>query len=316
MIKFLNNPLVSVVMCVYNEEENHLISAIESILNQSFIDFEFIIILDNYNNIKLKKVIEYYKSLDSRIIFIINKENIGLAKSLNVGIKNSRGKYIARMDSDDISFNERLASQVNFMEKNSKVALCGTKVVYIDEFNNLISEQKKIPIEFKKIKKYLKYNNCIAHPSFMFRRSIINKLGGYKNIPYAEDYELLQRLIINGYEVVNIDSVLLKYRIRKNGISESNKLLQIIVSEYLRYIYIRNLRGVDIRYSEEELSKYIKKFNNKKNKAIIKLDNLISKSKFKFLVNFLFVFVSGLISKLFFNILKNKTICKFILVDI
>lgn len=311
-----SNPLVSVVMAVYNEEENQLISAIESILTQSFKDYEFIIILDNSNNIKLKKIIEKYKKIDDRIRFIINKENFGLAKSLNIGIKNSKGKYIARMDSDDISFKERLSKQVKFMEDNPDIALCGTKIIYIDEFDNIISEPQKVPIEFKKIRKYLKYNNCIAHPSFMFRREIINSLGGYKQVPYAEDYELVQRLVIGGHKVANVNSVLLKYRIRKNGISESNKLLQIIVSEYLREVYKKTLKGIDITYNEDELNKCIERFNNVKNKGIIKIYNFINKIQFKTIIRFLFTFISAIISKLFFNKLKNKIICKLILIDI
>jgi len=115
---------VSIVMSVYNAQK-YLDEAIESILNQTYSNFEFIIINDGSTD-KSLEIIENYAKKDSRII-VINRENKGLIYSLNEGIRKANGKYIARMDADDISLPQRLEKQVEFMEKNKNIGICGTQ---------------------------------------------------------------------------------------------------------------------------------------------------------------------------------------------
>ena len=122
------NPLVSVVMSVYNSEK-YLKSSIESILCQDYSNFEFIIINGGSTDSSLK-ILNEYKEKDKRIIILDNIKNKGLIYSLNKGIENSKGKYIARMDSDDFSRKTRLSEQVKFMEKNTEIAMCGTAATF------------------------------------------------------------------------------------------------------------------------------------------------------------------------------------------
>ncbi|MEW8956830.1 glycosyltransferase family 2 protein, partial [Clostridium sp.] len=115
------NPKISIIMAAYNETRQWLSKAIESILNQSYRDFEFIIILDNPKNQELKDLITEYLKKDGRIKFFINEENLGLIKSLNKGIKEAKGEYIGRMDADDICYLNRLQVQLDFLESNKDI---------------------------------------------------------------------------------------------------------------------------------------------------------------------------------------------------
>jgi len=132
-----NSPLISVLMPVYKEPENYLKQSIESVLNQTYVDFEFIIILDNPENQKLEDLILEYRNKDSRIIFHKNNKNLGIAKTLNKGLQIAKGKYIARLDADDIAYPERLEKQLKIME-NEGVVLCGSKADYIIMKENLL----------------------------------------------------------------------------------------------------------------------------------------------------------------------------------
>ena len=130
--------LVSVLMCVYKEDSEYLSQAIESILNQSYNDFEFIIVGDSPDSDRERvfSLIEEFAKRDSRIYFVQNKTNIGLPRSLNKGLKFCHGKYIARMDADDISYVNRLEEQVKFMETNPNILASGAWADFIDEKNN------------------------------------------------------------------------------------------------------------------------------------------------------------------------------------
>ena len=131
-------PEISVIMSVYNEPKEYLIRSIESILNQTFKDFEFIVILDNPKNEIARNIAKEYSLKDERIVFIKNEENIGLTKSLNKGISISKGKFIARMDADDISHPKRFEEQISFLNKNNEYGLCGTKAYLIDENGKIL----------------------------------------------------------------------------------------------------------------------------------------------------------------------------------
>ncbi len=139
-------PDVSIIMAVFNGEE-FIEDSIKSVLKQTFKNFEFIIVDDGSIDNSLK-IIKSYQAIDSRIKIITQKNN-GLAKSLNVGIKNSKGKYIARIDADDLCYECRLEKQYLFMENNHLVDLIGSSVDVINE-NGVITSQKIQITEFKK----------------------------------------------------------------------------------------------------------------------------------------------------------------------
>lgn len=226
--------MVSVLMCAFNEKEEWIRNAIESILNQTYEKFEFIIILDNPSNIILKNVIKSFERNDPRIKMYINNQNEGLVYSLNKGLSIAKGEFVARMDADDIAYNERLELQLKFLKSNLEYDLIGTDINYIDENGKVIGSNKVNISKFNFIKAALRYRNVMCHPSLMYRRNSIVNIGGYKDIKFAEDYDLITRLILNGAKITNLNDVLLSYRIRTNGISKSNAIAQRYSALYVR----------------------------------------------------------------------------------
>lgn len=219
------NPKVSVIMPVYNGER-FLRESIESVLNQSFPDFEFIIINDGSRDNSLN-IIKEYAEKDSRIK-IIDQENTGIVGALNNALKISKGEFIARMDADDISEKERLEKQYDFLQKE-KAYLCGTWAKIIDENGRETGQKFNYPKKkWLQNKFYLIRGNPFIHPSVMFRRKIYdekkdNNNDLYQNYKHIEDYELWTR-IIPKYKSINIQEYLLKYRIHQNQITKKFNL--------------------------------------------------------------------------------------------
>ncbi len=212
-------PKISVVMSVYNGEK-YLKSAVESILGQSFGDFEFIIVDDGSTDRSLD-LLKAFQKQDERIK-IISRGNKGLISSLNEGIKLAEGDYIARMDADDISKTTRLEKQLKYMEENN-LMVCGTWAEGIDSLGNKIKDMDYPPSE-KKIKSFSLLHNPFIHPSVMFRKDIFEKVGGYKKFfKHIEDYELWTRIVFK-YKTGNIPEALLEYRLHNDQITQRRNL--------------------------------------------------------------------------------------------
>lgn len=233
---------ISVVMSLYNESENEVCDAINSILLQTYKNFEFIIIIDNPNNHKLIKVVEKYQRLDTRIKFYINEINLGLAKSLNEGIKKAKGKYIARMDGDDISFLDRLEKQYKYLENNKDIFLIGSMAEKINEKNKKIGSLRH-PINYEKIKKTIKYKTCFIHPSIFFRKKFFDEIEGYRNFPCAQDYDFTIRIVDLGYKVENLNEKLIKYRISESSITGKKKTFSNTFNRIYSKIINRKKKG-------------------------------------------------------------------------
>ena len=254
-------PSVSVIMSTYKEEEKYLRAAIESVLNQTYKDFEFIIILDNPDNTVHISIIEEYAFNDKRIRFYKNEANLGLTKSLNKGLSLAKGRYICRMDADDISENNRIEIQKKYLEENNYDLIGGITQI-VDENNNAIYSIKRIPTDFSKIKKIIKYNQCIAHPTWLGKKEIFDNLNGYREIPLCEDYDFTLRAILKGYAISNINEQVLKYRMTSNSVSRNNLLEQFLYSKYITKCYSKK-KIADINLAK----KYVEK-NSTKNKNI------------------------------------------------
>jgi glycosyltransferase involved in cell wall biosynthesis len=211
------NPLVSVVMPVYNGEQ-YLQDAIESILRQTFSDFEYIIVDDGSTDKSLALIKAYQ---DRRIRLIRNECNQGVTISLNIGLAMSRGKYIARMDADEISFPERFAKQVAFLNAHPDVGVLGANVQLIDPHGSP-SDVWRYPVAHCAILWALHFLNPFAHPATMLRKEVVNQVGGYnskRTEPHAEDYELWVH--ISGItRFANLDEVLLYHRIHTENYSD------------------------------------------------------------------------------------------------
>jgi glycosyltransferase involved in cell wall biosynthesis len=209
-------PNISVVMSVYNGE-SYLAEAINSILNQTYKDFEFIIVNDGSTDNTLN-IIKSYK--DPRIK-IINQGNQGLVASLNSAIKSSRGEIIVRQDADDISLPDRLFLQINRFNKNKDLAIIGSSIITIDESTNILNTHKVL-LNDPELKQELLIRSPFAHGSVMFKKDFFYKAGCYKKEDWpAEDYGLWVRLALFG-KFANIDEPLYKYRENNQGISSKN----------------------------------------------------------------------------------------------
>lgn len=302
---------VSVIMGVYNEKPQWLKESINSILNQTYENFEFIIVLDNPNNKELEKILLKYKSLDSRIKIIKNEINLGLVQSLNIALSHASGNLIARMDADDIALPNRFEIQVDFMKKNKNISLLGCRVKFINENGVFIGNENNKILNNNKIVEHLKFCNAISHPTIMFRKNIVKKIGGYRNALYAEDYELYTRLIINNYEIANIDEVLLLYRKRENGISLSKRSKQIETTIYLQKKYQLGLKNSRDYFNEEELLKLLENESDFDENLYSK--NLEYKDNNKKIMRYLTLIVLILKSKKYRYFFKNRTKLKFYL---
>lgn len=226
------NDLVSVIMSVYNENNTELKNSINSILNQTYKNLEFIIINDNPNNNEILKTINYYKDQDTRIKVVINSKNLGLVNSLNIGLKYCNGEYIARMDADDISLPTRIEHQLKYIKDNN-YDFIGSYIELIDEDGSLLNKKMIFPINPFSINLSLKFGSCLPHPTWLAKKEVFKELNGYRNIPFCEDYDFILRARQKKFKFGNLPETSLYYRIRKNGISESNKLEQKILRYYL-----------------------------------------------------------------------------------
>lgn len=225
------NELVSVVMSTYNESLLVLEKSIDSILNQTYKNIQLVLINDNPNRNDLNEYLDIKVKNNSNIKYIVNDINKGLVFSLNEGIKNSDGEFIARMDADDISHLERIEKQMNFLKTN-KLDLVGSYVKKIDENNRIIGEIN-VPYKHVNIVRYHKYGNCLLHPTWFGKRTVFEKLNGYRNIYSCEDYDFITRAIHNGYKLGNVREPLLDYRIRSDGISVSSEAKQKLLMYYI-----------------------------------------------------------------------------------
>ena len=259
---------ISVIMSVYNENEEELKESIESILGQTYKKFEFIIIIDNPVE---KWRIDYIKKYkDERIKLIVNDENIGLPKSLNKGLEYATGEYIARMDADDISMPMRFEKQIEFLKKKG-YDLCGSNIA--DFANEKILKKKFYPENVEDIRKMLFIKNCVPHSTFFGKKEVFLKLNGYTNIFSCEDYDFLLRAVNNNIKIGNVQEILLKYRIRPQGICISNSGKQELISIYIRKFYRKNK---DLIVSEEMIENFI---DSKEFKKKIKNYNFYSEIK-------------------------------------
>lgn len=248
---------ISVIMSTYKENIDDLKMSIESILNQTYKMFEFIIILDNPNNHIHEEIIKEYSKFDKRIKFYKNEKNIGLAMSLNKGISLAQYEYIARMDADDISLSNRFEKQIKFLQKNPDVSLVATNKILIDENNSIVGYGNKLPKKQTTIKKGLEYISMVVHPSVMARKKDIEIVNGYRNFPASQDYDLWLRLISNEKKISFIDEYLIKYRMGTSNITGGNSLKQWMCDKYIKQLYRERIKSGQDTFSEQNLKLFL-----------------------------------------------------------
>lgn len=217
-----SNPDISVIMGVYNGE-GYLKESIESILNQTYPHFEFLIINDCSTD-HSKDIILSYK--DSRIRLINNESNLGLARSLIKGIELAKGEFIARHDADDISLPTRLERQVNYLKQHAHIGLVGSYFIVIDEMGNFLYNVNP-PASPAALKRELGFRNPIAHGSTLFRKICLEKIGTYRvEFKESEDYDLWLRLSEH-FDLALVPELLYKWRMHIESASISRYSIQI-----------------------------------------------------------------------------------------
>ncbi len=241
--------LVTIMMPVYNAEK-YLKDAIESILQQTYSNFEFIITNDGSTDNSLE-IIKDYAERDKRII-VISRENKGLVYTLNEQLNIANGKYIVRMDADDISDKERIKKQVRYMEKNKDIYLAGTYYDLIIEQGTdkkLIKEaekgQKRLNSFTDDLPQHIFMGYILLHGTWIFRKKLIDILGGYRDYKHSEDGEFLFRVLAAGYRIGVIPEKLFKCRVSNSSKSNNDRLCNTGIKEDI------------IKYHMEYLSKCI-----------------------------------------------------------
>lgn len=254
----MKKPLVSIIMSAYNERIDWVRDSIESIIKQTYDNLEIIIILDNPKNSEIDNLIKDYSRNDYRIRYFINEKNLGLTKCLNIGLEKAQGKYIARMDADDVCMENRIEEQVKFLEENDDIDFVSCNYILIDEESNHLYETKNYGENANMTRECLAYRSIFAHPTWTFRKSIMEKLKHYNEVERAEDYDFLCRLISNGYSAMALDKCLLMCRTRSGGgLSSSNLLRQKKIEYIIKSEYKLDLKGKK-RYCTNSVNDKIK----------------------------------------------------------
>lgn len=244
------NPVISVLMAI-NKDDGFFDLAVESILKQTYEDFELILVANNCED----KLWHHINSLNDIRVKKHRIEIGGLTNALNYGITKSLGKYIARMDADDISLPNRLKNQLNFMEKNPNIDILGAKTKLINQNGNFISEKLRFYEVDKEIKKIMPFRNPMAHPSIFIKRDVLLKAGGYKYGFTGEDYELWIRLMLQGCVFHNLDEVLLYYRRHEFQMTDKNNsninysdIINILIIYYVKSKKFKFLLGAILKH--------------------------------------------------------------------
>lgn len=241
-------PLVSIIMCTWNSDK-YISEAINSVLNQTYGNWELIIINDASSD-NTKDIISKYITANNEIIYLENKINLWVSISRNKWIELSKWKYIAILDSDDIWFPNKLEKQIEFLEKNNDYWLVWTNVIRIDENGNSLWKFVKKETDTA-IRKNLIFANQFCHSSILFRKSALDQVGFYdEKIPLSEDYDLFLR-IWTVSKLYNIQEYLTKYRIHDSNISKTRKLhlKWIAYKFFFRYRKKYNAWCIDFVYA-------------------------------------------------------------------
>lgn len=204
-------------MPAYNAEK-YIGIAIESILNQTYKDFEFII-LNDCSTDNTKSIAEEYAKKDQRIKVVNNTHNIKIAQTLNKGIQLSKGKYIARIDADDWSYPDRIQKQIEYMENNPETVLLSGQMETCDKELN-VKSTSKFPLNNQEIRNVLLQYNPMVSPAMMWRKDASEKIGNFKTETITEDYMFILDMSTVG-ELHNLEDILLKYRVLDTSMTSS-----------------------------------------------------------------------------------------------
>lgn len=226
--------MISILMTIYKEPFEWVEKAINSIANQTIdANLELVLVVDNPNYLafdEVRKLVEL-KFDNSKII--VNKVNQGLVSSLNTAFHNSKGKYIARMDCDDISYQDRFKNELNFLKQNKLDFVASTIVLMSENETNIKDLSFSGYLLNEKLIKIQKKQNQFWHPTWFMKREVMSSLSGYRALPSVEDYDFVLRALLKGFKLGLLGNATVKKRFNKSSISETNNYKQTVYSDFL-----------------------------------------------------------------------------------
>lgn len=288
-------------MSTYNEPINMIEKSIKSILLQTYPNIQLVLINDNPERIELGNYLTRVASNSQKVKYLVNKKNMGLVYSLNKGLKNAEGDFIARMDADDISHLDRIEKQVKYLKEND-LDIIGSCVKTIGDNDDILGAID-VPRDHNTIVRLYKYGSCLLHPTWLGKKEVFDKLNGYRNIYACEDYDFVTRCIKLGVRLGNISLPLLDYRIRDNGISVSGeaqqKLMMYYISRNRDKILTLNEKDFAEYLISEDYSRELKNIN----KYITSKNKIKRQKQYQYILTVLFnkYFYISLISKIKLN---------------
>lgn len=230
-----SGPLVSVIMATFNEEPDMIGKSISSIIDQTYENFE-LLIFDDSTKQETKDKIDSFTT-DPRVKVFRFPSRVGFVKSLNKGLEAAKGKYIARMDGDDMSLPIRFEKEVHFLEKHKDIAVVGGQINIMDE-NNKITSSRSYPLGGMKLYLFSCARNPLAHPTIMMHRSLVDKGFRYdETLKMSEDLDFWLRLLNAGYHIANLPDNVLNYRVQSNFMEKRSSTKQ---REYMANVRKKN----------------------------------------------------------------------------
>lgn len=240
--------MISVIMSVYNETAEEIRASVESLLCQTYQDFEIIIVNDNPQNKDLAQLLEEIGGYDDRIRIYQNEINVGLALSMNVAAKMAKGDVLVRMDADDIAMSQRLEKEYENLKNGGFDCVCSNFSLIDENSDDIHAGQAAMTYRAgNNIALDIFTRGIIHHPTVMMTREIFDKVCGYRNFPCSQDRDLWLRFIDVGCKFLYLDDILLKYRIREQSISKQKAILQQLTIEYINKLFIQRIirKGTD-----------------------------------------------------------------------
>ncbi|ABL00986.1 glycosyltransferase family 2 protein [Pelobacter propionicus] len=267
---------ISVIMSAYNAEK-HLTKSIESVLGQTYSDFEFLIVNDASTD-DTPALLQKYQRSDNRIALLHNRSNIGLTRSLNLAIQHARHNIIARQDADDISHPERFSKQIDFLKTHGEVMLLGTAGQLIDDSGRILRNEPVISGSVR-LKKRLQRCNQFIHGSVMMRRQCLNVIGLYREeFVSAQDYDLFLR-ISEQYAVDNLPVPLYQYRISPSTVSIAKSRQQQVCALIAQEASRDRRSGMPNNWDQLMYDAYSRRINSKRFHKTIECNLALTKGR-------------------------------------
>lgn len=248
--------MISVLSSVYNETLGEIRESVDSILSQSYRDFELIVVLDRPEYAEGLSLLREYAQKDSRVKVLVNEKNIGLAMSMNYAAENAKGEYLLRMDADDICMPNRFQLQYDAIRTGKYDLICGN-YDFIDENGNLLPQKPRLYTD-KQLDALLPYRNIIHHPTVIMTAKAFSAAGGYRDYPCAQDYDLWLRMKCAGFKMHMMPEKLIKYRVRQASTTVQKRYKQSCTGEYIRNLYRQrnNMSGYSYERYLADLEKW------------------------------------------------------------